>query len=142
MGAPAGSKSAGRLLMWGVLLAFGAVLLLPLFYSLRHYLDTRKCRNTLRSLGYAGWMYADENGRMFPSRLVELKTIVGDPRLLVCPSDPSRRPAVAWSEIEPANVTYEVVTPGLAVTNSSAPFLRCPIHNLVVFADGHVERVQ
>ena len=32
------------------------------------------------------------------------------------------------------------VTPGLAATNTNAPFLHCPIHGLAVFADGRRER--
>jgi len=61
------------------------------------------------------------------------------PTMLLCPSDTNRTVAVSWDSLTPENITYEVVTPGLAVTNTDSPFLHCPIHGLVVFADGRVK---
>jgi hypothetical protein len=88
-------------------------------------------------------LLAHPDGPLLPE-LSELRNAVErlaiKPTILLCPSDTNRTVAVSWDSLTPENITYEVVTPGLAVTNTNSPFLRCPIHGLVVFTDGSVKR--
>ena len=56
-------------------------------------------------------------------------------RLLICPSDSSRRPAMNWSSFTLEHSSYELVTPGLLRIDTNAVFLRCRVHGHTAYGD-------
>jgi len=63
------------------------------------------------------------------------------PRLLVCPADTTKVPAVDFQSLTPANVSYQIRT-GETVdeTHPQEILARCPIHDHTLRADGSIER--
>ncbi len=63
---------------------------------------------------------------------------INNTKILICPSDPSRRPAENFSSLTPDNCSYEIVTQGLKEGDVGGVFLRCKIHGFLGCADGSV----
>jgi hypothetical protein len=83
---------------------------------------------------------ANHQGRL-PDSLLDLTNELSDPNLLICPADRNRhasgsRAIQVW---DPDNVTYQLVTPGAALSNvEKQVIIRCPIHGLELLGDGSV----
>ena len=66
---------------------------------------------------------------------------LGSPTILVCPGDPSKRPATTFSGLQPANVSYEIQTgPEVKESNPEEVLARCPIHGNEELYDGSVRQ--
>jgi hypothetical protein len=72
------------------------------------------------------WMHDAETNR-FPTTLMYLSNDV-PLRWLICPSDRSRRCATNWSAFTLENSSYELVSPGIAPSDTNSVFLRCRVH--------------
>jgi hypothetical protein len=58
------------------------------------------------------------------------------PKILVCPADHSRQPALNFSDFGPANVTYQVCSgTNVADIYPEQVLARCPIHHIVLKCD-------
>ena len=64
------------------------------------------------------------------------------PKILVCPADTKRQPALDFQSLLPANVSYQVYS-GTNITeaNPQEVLAVCPIHNHVLLSDGSVQGV-
>jgi hypothetical protein len=83
-------------------------------------------------LGEAG---VENSVRIFQTLANEL----GSPRILICPGDPTKRPATSFAALQPENVSYEVETgPEVKETNPQEILARCPIHGTELLCDGSV----
>ena len=62
------------------------------------------------------------------------------PKILVCPADLKRRPALNFLSLRPENVSYLLCSGTNIVENNPQEVLAvCPIHNNVVLCDGSVQ---
>jgi len=126
-----------------------------------------KCASNLREIGLAFRIWENSHGNQFPfnvpesfggtlesctngidgfdnnswkhlrSLSVELKT----PRMLLCPSDSSKRVAYTFKMLAPNNVTYQIRSGKDVSSTHPAEILgRCPVHNIQVLCDGSVPR--
>ena len=80
----------------------------------------------------------DANARIhFQVMSNELNT----PKLLVCPADSSKQPAIDFRRLQAANVTY-LMRSGTNIdeTNPEEILVRCPIHGHVGLRDGSVKK--
>jgi hypothetical protein len=76
--------------------------------------------------------------RIFQVMSNELST----PKILVCPADPNRHPALDFQSLQPANVSYQVCSgTNVNETNPQEVLAVCPFHNNVLFSDGSVQGV-
>jgi hypothetical protein len=142
------------------------VLLLPLARAKNKAHDIY-CINNMKQIGLAFRTWANDNDGNYPFNVstnkggtMELSTRGVDgfgsnaarifqvmsnelstPKILVCPADSSRQPAIDFQSLQPANVSYRVYS-GTNITeaNPQEVLAVCPIHNHVVFADGSVQR--
>jgi len=98
-------------------LALLMTLALPLLASNRASSDRAVCQSNLRQIGRAYAMWADDHGGKFPQltssaeggnndnalcdrvwfQFYWVRMELGTPRILVCPSDVEKRPALDWS---------------------------------------------
>jgi hypothetical protein len=100
------------------------------------------CVNNMKQLGLAARTYADDNRKVFPPTVPDMKKYIGEPKILVCRSDHSREAAKDWASYTEGNCSYEY----LAASGSPAEFarvlFRCPIHGTVLLCDGSVQTLQ
>jgi hypothetical protein len=62
------------------------------------------------------------------------------PRILVCPADTKKQPALDFLNLQPANVSYQVCTgTNVNENNPQAVLAVCPIHGHVLRCDGSVQ---
>jgi hypothetical protein len=62
------------------------------------------------------------------------------PRILVCPADSKRQPALDFTSLRPENVSYQVRSgANISETNPEEVLAVCPIHNHVLLCDGSVQ---
>ena len=80
--------------------------------------------------GYAPW-------RVFQVMSNEL----GTPKILVCPSDADKKPALRFADLQAGNVSYLVFSGTNVDQGSPGEILaRCPVHGHVLHADGSVQQ--
>jgi hypothetical protein len=99
-----------------------------------------KCVNNLKNVGLAARIWAADNGdKNLPIDFATMNNQLGTPKILICPSDPSRKQAINnWDEFNAVGTSYEMLSPGLATGSAAAIYVRCPFHNNVLKADGSV----
>jgi hypothetical protein len=118
-----------------------------------------RCINNMKNIGLAFRIWAADHQDRFPFQasanpsgqpgetgvlnsaqiFQTLADELATPTILVCPSDPVKRPAKSFSSLQPANVTYEVETgPDVIGTNPGEVLARCPIHGTELLCDGSV----
>jgi prepilin-type processing-associated H-X9-DG protein len=68
-----------------------------------------------------------------------LSNELNTPKILVCPGDASRQPAISFQALQSANVSYQLHS-GVNETNTQAVLAVCPIHGNVLFCDGSVQQ--
>jgi len=93
----------------------------------------------MREIGTAGYVWAEDHGGHFPGNFVCLSNELMSTKYLACPADPKRASAANWSQITAENISYELLAPGLPITNTSTVVIRCMIHGTVGYADGRIE---
>ena len=77
--------------------------------------------------------------RIFQIMSNELST----PKILVCPADFKRQPALDFQSLQPANVSYRVYSgTNVNETNPQEVLAVCPIHNNVLLSDGSVQKMR
>jgi hypothetical protein len=127
--------------------------------------ETVRCVNQMKNIGLAFRIFAVDHNDRFPfhapaaeggskesvsldangfdrnpaRHFMTISNELAMPKLLVCPSDTSKRPATAFSSLQNANVTYLVRTgPEVTENNPQAVLLKCPIHSHVALCDSTV----
>ncbi len=154
----------GALLIPAVL----AALLLPALASAKKKAQRINCVNNLKQVGLSFRLWAGDNSDQFPfnvstntggtlewcrpgaDRLDQnswrhfqvMSNELSTPKILVCPSDAAKHPALNFSQFQAENVTY-LIHSGTNITDAdpSQVLAICPVHHNVVLADGSVQSV-
>ncbi|HZV35434.1 MAG TPA: DUF4190 domain-containing protein [Verrucomicrobiae bacterium] len=126
--------------------AFMAGLLLPALSRAKQKAELIRCFNNMKQIGRAARMWADNNNNTLPQNLLQLSNELANPNTLICPMDTRHhlQPPGSLPIWDPNNITYELVTPGLSLSNvdSKVVIVRCPIHGTELWKDGSVHAVR
>src|SRR4051812_20198675 len=99
--------------------------------------QSASCAGMLFPLTFVAMEWATEHGDRYPTKLLYLSNQVAT-RWLICPCDSSRRPASDWSSFTPEHSSYELVSPGIAQSDTNSVFLRCRVHGHMSYTDATV----
>lgn len=101
--------------------------------------DTTKCINNLKQIGLAARMWAnDHHTNALPLDWMAIRKELSTPKVLTCPGDTGRTPALTWEQFDGSSVSYELPS---AAPDEREPYIvysRCPIHGSVGLSDGSV----
>ena len=113
-----------------------------LFFWLSHTQQRRaqsiQCGNQMSSIGFGARLWADEEGGKLPSYFLSFSNEISAPFILHCPADTTRPILRSWAEVTPENISYEIVAPGIAATNTDTVLFRCKVHGHLGYGDGTV----
>jgi hypothetical protein len=140
--------------------------LLPQLAQAKSQAQRISCMNNMKQIGLAFRVWAGDHNDRFPFNVpsseggtMELRAEGQDgfdrnpaqvfqimsnelatPRILICPADPSKQPALDFRSLQAGNVSYQVRS-GTDVndTNPEEVLARCPIHGHEVLCDGSVQ---
>lgn len=98
-----------------------------------------QCVNNLKQLGLAVRLWSLDNGNVFPPDILSMTNEMGTPKILVCPADSSRQPAVDWASYTAANCSYQYLAPGATDMEPNRVLFLCPIHGTICLCDGSVQ---
>ena len=101
-----------------------------------------QCITHMKQILIAARMWSNDHGEHMPTHYPAINAELPDVKLLVCPSDVSRRPATDWNAFGPLNASYELLSPGVPETDPEIVYLRCPIHGAAGLLDGSVSRLE
>jgi len=91
----------------------------------------------MSSIGVATRVWSDDNHNILPDNLVIMSNELATTKVLICPSDRIRQPAINWASFTVTNSSYTLLTPGIPWNDTNA-FLRCQVHGHLGYADGTV----
>jgi hypothetical protein len=140
---------------------------LPALAQAKAEAQSVQCVNNMKQIGLAFRVWALDNKDRFPFNVstneggtMELRAEGKDgfdlnpaqifqvlsnelstPKILVCPADPSKQPALDFRTLQADNVTYQARS-GTNVndTHPQEVLVRCPIHGTEGFCDGSVQQ--
>lgn len=99
------------------------------------------CVNNLKQLGLAVRIWETDNGDVFPPDVISMKNEISTPKVLVCPADEGRQPAVDWASYSAANLSYQYLAASATATEPQRVMWVCPIHHNVTLCDGSVQQL-
>jgi hypothetical protein len=117
--------------------AAGGLLLFTSRAALVRRSESVQCGNQMSSIGCAARLWADDTGN-YPTNFQSLSNEIISLRILHCPSDASRALPHSWPEVTRENVSYEILSPGIAASNTTEVFFRCKFHKHLGYGDGTV----
>ena len=143
-----------------------AALLLPALARAKYRAQEINCRNNMKQMGLAFRTFAIDNDGNFPFNLSTNKggtlelcrpgsdgfdrnsayhfqvmsNELSTTKILVCPADSTKQPALNFESLQPENVSYQVHSgKNVTETNPEEVLAVCPIHNNVALCDGSVQ---
>ena len=143
-------------------------MLLPALSQAKGRAQEISCVNNLKQIGLAFRVWAIDHNGQFPFNVstnnggtLELCRPGGDgfdrnaafhfrvmsnelstTRILICPADAGKQPALNFESLQPGNLSYQVRSgTNVSDVNPSQVLAVCPIHNHVLLCDGSVQRV-
>lgn len=99
-----------------------------------------RCVNNLKQFGLAVRVWAVDNADVTPPSIVCMSNELSTPKVLVCPADKGREPAVDFNSFTTANCSYEYLASSAPDgTEPSRVLSRCAIHGNIGLCDGSVQ---
>jgi hypothetical protein len=128
-----------KLIVIGSLVLFFALIVCLTIPFARKKAEAVGCGNTMIAIGFAArYMWAEDHDSSLPTSVSAMSNEIVAAKILLCPGDHVRKATTNWASLTSENTSYEIVTPGLHVSDTNRIFLRCKIHGFVCYADGSV----
>lgn len=127
----------------GIILLLAAAFL-PAFVKAKQRAQSTACVGNIKQINLSALLWAQDHGELFPPDWLSMSNEMVTPKILICPADRSKVPALDWSQFNVSkNLSYEFVVPGAKESGSFTQIVfRCPIHKHVGLVDGSVHRGQ
>ena len=110
------------------------------FAQMKEKADSTKCINNLKQIGLAARMWAnDHKTNALPLEWLMMKKELSTPKVLTCPADTARKPAITWEQFDGSSVSYEFPSATPDERDPYVVYSRCPIHGCVGLSDGSVQ---
>lgn len=123
-----------------VLVAFFYCLLSPAVANRNRRNPSTKCISSMKQIGLSGYVWAQNHDGHFPTNFLSISNELVVPAVLHCPADKQHRLAEDWSSLSAANVSYEIVTPGVHTNATNSAFIRCLVHPHTFYPDLSYQR--
>jgi len=108
--------------------------------AMKEEADSIRCASNLKQIELSARLWAMDNQDMFPPDFISMKDELDSPKVLFCPSNPAGIQVTDWSQLNPAQISYQYLIPGIP----TGPIIRqafiCPFHGHVAMSDGYVQR--
>jgi hypothetical protein len=97
------------------------------------------CMNNLKQIMLATRIWANTHGDVLPVDFLTIKNELATPKVLLCPSDTARQQPSDWSQFNPLEVSYDILSPGVDEADPEVVYVRCRIHGSVGRVDGSAQ---
>lgn len=101
----------------------------------RDHARSLNCASSICSIAWAGRLYANDHGGLFPTNFTCFSDELMTPKVLRCSADLSRQRAADWPTYTDANSSYEILAPGVPKDATNTAFLRCRVHGHLAYTD-------
>jgi hypothetical protein len=96
-----------------------------------------RCINNLKQIGLAARIWANgHNTNALPIDWLAMKNELNTPKILTCPADTGRTPAISWDQFDGSSVSYELPSIAPDERDPYTVYSRCPIHGHIGLSDG------
>ncbi len=141
-----------------------AGMLLPALAKAKGKAQSIACMNNLKQIGLAFRIWATDHQDRFPfnsatatNGSLQVEAVLDDPvrifqvlsnelatpKILVCPGDGSKQPAVNFETLTASNLSYELDTsPDITTASPQEVLARCPVHGHELHCDGSVQQTR
>lgn len=165
----AGMAIAGFVMGYMSLLitALVVAIVLPALDMAKGKAESVKCVNNMKQIGLSFRLWAGDNQDEFPFNVSTaqggtkercdrgpdgddanaylhfqvMSNELSTPKILVCPADTTKTPAMDFQSLQAANVSYIARSgPNVSENNPQEILVRCPIHSHILRCDSSVER--
>jgi ribosomal protein L40E len=114
-------------------------MLLPALARAKEKAQEIVCVNNLKQIGTAVRVWANDHNDTLPQNFMQVTNYLGSPICLICPVDPQHKRPAGGSGWDPANISYELLTPGMSLEEvKNKVIVRCPFHSNELMGDGTV----
>ncbi len=97
----------------------------------------RQCVNNLKQIGLAARIWAYEHKtHLLPVDWLQLQKALPSPKVLTCPGDGGRTPALTWDEFDGSSVSYQLPSAAPSENEPDTVYSRCPVHGSAGLTDG------
>jgi hypothetical protein len=123
------------LVLLSTLIATAAVLVLYAIPLARRRSAAKTCCCNIDVILFLANEWALDHGGVFPSNFLFLDR---RPASLICVADRHRQALAAGNNVGPDSLSYEIVSPGARIDDTSNAFVRCKFHGYLGYIDGRV----
>ncbi len=129
----------------------GAILIVTVFFVLPGFAHANRkrsiniCISNMKQIGLARQFLKDcqpDVNEFDTNAFLHLSTMsneIATTKILVCPSDTAKQPAIDFKHLGPENLSYQIrCRTNLGEFFPDEILMRCPIHGLAVFGDGSI----
>lgn len=120
------------------IIAMGIVVLGLSKPLLKRRAESVSCGNYMSSIGCVARVWAGDNSNHLADNFLCMSNELCTPKILICPSDKTRKLAESWATFTTNNCSYEILRPGMPDDDFSNAYFRCTVHGHLGFADGTV----
>jgi hypothetical protein len=100
------------------------------------------CVNNLKRIALSARIWANDNAEVYPPSFLVMSNELDTPNVLFCPAQANlARLPRTWAGLDQAQISYEMLSPGLSNPPPDVVLYRCPFHHNVVMGDGSVQQL-
>jgi hypothetical protein len=106
--------------------------------KLKRWSESVSCVNYMSSIGVAARLWANDSSNRLADNFLVMSNELCTPKILICPSDKTRKMAESWATFTTNNSSYEILRPGMSGDDFTNAYFRCTVHGYLCFANGMI----